>query len=66
MNAVLQCLFHTAPMTQLFLADRDLGETSSPQNPIGMTRQLFRRAFSGSNIVTPSDHAKGLKLFNKK
>ena len=66
MNAVLQCLFHTAPMTELFLADRDLGDNSNPQNPILMTRKLVHRAFSGSHIVTPAAHAKSLKLFNKK
>lgn len=65
MNAVLQCLLHTPPMAELFLANGDLG-SSNPQNPIHITQQLVRRAFSGSQVVTPTAHAKGLKLFNKK
>ena len=65
MNAVLQCLIHTPPMAELFLASFDLGQ-GNPTNPVFMTQQLVRRAFGGRDIVVPSAHAKGLKLFNKK
>ncbi len=65
MNAVLQCLLHTPPLAEAFLSEHDFGP-GGPSNPVHMTQQLVRRAFSGAYIISPSSHAKGLKLFNKK
>ena len=66
MNAVLQCLLHTPPMAEFFLSKLDMCH-ANPQSPIFMTQQLVRRAFKGGgHIVTPSAHARSLKLLNKK
>ncbi len=66
MNSVLQCLFHTPPLSELFLSsDCGLG-SNAPTDPVRMTQMLVKKAFSGTQIVAPTMHARGLKLFNKK
>ncbi|GAX77643.1 hypothetical protein CEUSTIGMA_g5086.t1 [Chlamydomonas eustigma] len=65
MNSVLQCLFHTPPLCELFMSDVRYGG-GYPNDPVHMTQLLIQRAFSGPRIIAPSAHAKGLKIFNKK
>ncbi|KAG1673952.1 hypothetical protein FOA52_015708 [Chlamydomonas sp. UWO 241] len=70
MNAVLQCLTHTAPLAEAFLSDVELGAGGGGANPhadvVHMTQHHVRRAFGTSAVISPVAHARGLKLFNKR
>lgn len=63
MNAVLQCLTHTPPLAELFLA-RDCG---SPGDALHMTQQHVRRALmEAGRVVSPVHHARSLRQLNKR
>ena len=63
MNAVLQCLTHTAPLAEVLLS---LEQPLAPEPAVVMTHQHIRRALTTNGVVAPSAHARALKLFNKR
>ena len=68
MNAALQCLIHTPPLAQALLS-RDFSQGQGGQgqfDPLSITQQLIRRAYSGASIFSPAAHASNLKMFNKR
>ncbi|MEW5319842.1 MAG: hypothetical protein WDW38_010967 [Sanguina aurantia] len=64
MNSVLQCLANTAPLAQLFLADHDYSKAVG--DAIEVTQQYVKRAFTGSTVMKPVNHAKMLRQLNKR
>lgn len=67
MNAALQCLIHTPPLAQALMPlGRDFSQGGGHFDPLAMTQNLIRRAYSGPSVFSPTAHASNLKMFNKR
>ncbi len=67
MNAVLQCLAHTAPLAEVVLAGLAPEPSSNPDDPLNVTVAHIRKALTSPNkVLAPSHLARILKTINKR
>jgi ubiquitin carboxyl-terminal hydrolase 36/42 len=69
MNAVLQCLTHTAPLAELCMRNAGLSTSAADKqhlDPIAAMQAHIKKALLAPNPVRPMWHAGNLKAINRR